>query len=142
MPRVRHGVPHSQRRRWIRSDKRYSFPRMGVHPVLVLEQATERQSNLSMLIAFGPRGARVGIEQHRAPWRGVHVTVVSTISSLPPMIADELWREADVFTDLKSKIARDPSDRAAPREPRYHAPQFLQRATTTAPRGDDDDFDD
>jgi hypothetical protein len=65
---------------------------------------------------------------HRAPWRGVHVTVVSTISSLPPMIADELRREADVFTDLKSKIARDPSDRAAPREPRYHAPQFLQRA--------------
>jgi hypothetical protein len=58
------------------------------------------------------------------------------------MIADELRREADVFTDLvelKSKIARDPSERAAPR---YHAPQFLQRATTTAPRGDDDDFDD
>ena len=77
--------------------------------------------------------------------RGVHVTVVSTISSQPPMIADELRREADVFTDLvelKSKIARDPSERAAPREPRYHAPQFLQRATTTAPRGDDDDFDD
>ncbi len=77
--------------------------------------------------------------------RGVHVTVVSTISSQPPMIADELRREADVFTDtdlveLKSKIARDPSERAAPREPRYHAPQFLQRATTT--RGDDDDSDD
>ena len=77
--------------------------------------------------------------------RGVHVTVVSTISSQPPMIADDLRREADVFTDLvelKSKIARDPSERAAPREPRYHAPQFLQRATTTAPGGDDDDFDD
>ena len=77
--------------------------------------------------------------------RGVHVTVVSTISSQPPLIADELRREADVFTDLvelKSKIARDPSERAAPREPRYHAPQFLQRTTTTAPRDDDDDFDD
>src|SRR5712675_621199 len=77
--------------------------------------------------------------------RGVRVTVVSTISSQPPMIADELRREADVFTDLvelKSKIARDPSERAAPREPRPHAPQFLQRATTTVPRGDDDDFDD
>src|SRR3981189_1575595 len=77
--------------------------------------------------------------------RGVRVTVVSTISSQPPMIADELRREADVFTDLvelKSKIARDPSERGAPREPRYHAPQFLQRATTTVPRGDDDDFDD
>src|SRR6202140_2912561 len=53
--------------------------------------------------------------------RGVHVTVVSTLSSQPPMIADELRRQADVFTDLvelKSKIGRDPSERPAPREPR------------------------
>src|SRR3984893_2359569 len=53
--------------------------------------------------------------------RGVHVTVVSTISSQPPMIADELRRQADVFTDLmelKSKIGRDPPERPAPREPR------------------------
>jgi uncharacterized LabA/DUF88 family protein len=77
--------------------------------------------------------------------RGVRVTVVSTISSQPPMIADELRRQADVFTDLlelKSKIGRDPSERPAPREPRQHAPQFLQRATTMPPRSDDDDFDD
>jgi hypothetical protein len=32
--------------------------------------------------------------------RGVHVTVVSTMKSHPPMIADELRRQADVFTDL------------------------------------------
>jgi hypothetical protein len=44
--------------------------------------------------------------------------------------------------ELKSKIGRDPSERPAPREPRHHAPQFLQRAITTAPRGDNDDFDD
>ena len=77
--------------------------------------------------------------------RGVRVTVVSTISSQPPMIADELRRQADVFTDLvelKTKIGRDPSERPAPREPRYQTPQFLQRATTVAPRGDDDEFDD
>src|SRR5271167_2507585 len=68
--------------------------------------------------------------------RGVRVTVVSTISSQPPMIADELRRQADVFTDLvelQSKLGRDPSERLAPREPRHHSPQFLQRATTTAP---------
>jgi uncharacterized LabA/DUF88 family protein len=44
--------------------------------------------------------------------RGVHVTVVSTLS----MIDDELRRQADVFTDLvelKSKIGR-----SAPSEPR------------------------
>ena len=78
--------------------------------------------------------------------RGVRVTVVSTISSQPPMIADELRRQADVFTDLvelQSKLGRDPSERPAPREPRHHAPQFLQRATTMAPKGaGDDDFED
>jgi uncharacterized LabA/DUF88 family protein len=48
--------------------------------------------------------------------RGVRVTVVSTISSQPPMIADELRRQADVFTDLvelQSKLGRDPSKRTA-----------------------------
>src|SRR5260370_13073897 len=32
--------------------------------------------------------------------RGVRVTVVSTISTQPPMVADELRRQADVFLDL------------------------------------------
>jgi len=48
--------------------------------------------------------------------RGVHVTVISTMSSQPPMIADELRRQADVFTDLaalQSKLSRDPSERPA-----------------------------
>jgi uncharacterized LabA/DUF88 family protein len=69
--------------------------------------------------------------------RGVRVTVVSTISSHPPMIADELRRQADVFTDLvelRSKLGRDPSERPAPREPRYQAPM--------PPKPDEDDDDD
>ena len=73
--------------------------------------------------------------------RGVRVTVISTISSQPPMIADELRRQADVFTDLmelQGKIGRDPAERPAPREPRHQTPQFLQRSATVAPRGDDD----
>jgi uncharacterized LabA/DUF88 family protein len=48
--------------------------------------------------------------------RGMRVTVVSTISSQPPMIADELRRQADVFTDLvelQSKPGRNPSERPA-----------------------------
>jgi uncharacterized LabA/DUF88 family protein len=32
--------------------------------------------------------------------RGVRVTVISTIRSQPPMIADELRRQADIFVDL------------------------------------------
>ena len=41
--------------------------------------------------------------------RGVRVTVVSTISCQPALVADELRRQADVFTDLvelRSKISR------------------------------------
>ena len=33
--------------------------------------------------------------------RGVRVTVVSTIATQPPMIADDLRRQADVFVDLR-----------------------------------------
>jgi uncharacterized LabA/DUF88 family protein len=56
--------------------------------------------------------------------RGFHVTVVSAISVKPPMIADELRRQADVFTDvieLRDKIGRDPAERSVSRE-RGHAP--------------------
>ncbi len=41
--------------------------------------------------------------------RGVRVTVVSTFQSSPPMVADELRRQADTFVelnDLASKISR------------------------------------
>ncbi len=44
--------------------------------------------------------------------RGVRVTVISTISRQPPMIADELRRQADVFVDLeelRSELSREPS---------------------------------
>ena len=57
--------------------------------------------------------------------RGVRVTVISTISTQPPMVADELRRQADVFLDiveLQSKIGRDPSERAAARAARRRAP--------------------
>ena len=48
--------------------------------------------------------------------RGVRVTVVSTISSRPPIIAGELRRQADIFIDLvelQSKVSRDLSKRRA-----------------------------
>jgi uncharacterized LabA/DUF88 family protein len=87
--------------------------------------------------------------------RGVRVTVVSTISTQPPMVADELRRQADIFLDiveLQGKIGRDPAERASrePREPRgeRHTPQFLQRSTAAPQRAgagaaaDDDEFED
>src|SRR3954466_16398984 len=66
--------------------------------------------------------------------RGVRVTVLSTIATQPPMIADELRRQADVFTDLvelQSKLGRDPAERPA-RDIRAHPPKFLQQ-----PKGND-----
>src|SRR5580692_5010840 len=66
--------------------------------------------------------------------RGVRVTVVSTISSQPPIIADELRRQADVFTDLmelQSKLGRGPSQRPAPREANQHTTHYVQRRTAS-----------
>jgi uncharacterized LabA/DUF88 family protein len=62
--------------------------------------------------------------------RGVRVTVVSTISSQPPMIADALRRQADVFTDLvelQSKLGRDPPVRQAPRAPVETLPGLVRK---------------
>ena len=47
--------------------------------------------------------------------KGVRVTVISSITSRPPMIADELRRQCDEFVDLSniiSKIGRPPEERA------------------------------
>ncbi|ATQ68765.1 MULTISPECIES: LabA-like NYN domain-containing protein [Methylosinus] len=47
--------------------------------------------------------------------KGVRVSVISTITTQPPMIADELRRQSDEFVDLihlVGKIGRDPGERA------------------------------
>ncbi|MEN0040084.1 MAG: NYN domain-containing protein [Pseudomonadota bacterium] len=58
--------------------------------------------------------------------KGRRVTIVSTTSSQPPMIADDLRRQADVFIDLKS--LQDEIGRSNDRNPRSQ-------------RDDDDDND-
>jgi uncharacterized LabA/DUF88 family protein len=48
--------------------------------------------------------------------KGKKVSVVSTLQTQPPMIADDLRRQADHFIelgDLQKAIGRDPSERAA-----------------------------
>jgi uncharacterized LabA/DUF88 family protein len=70
--------------------------------------------------------------------RGVRVSVVSTVTTQPPMVADDLRRQADEFIDLASlqaKIGRDPGDRPADRGNRMglsgaggsQMPGFIQR---------------
>jgi uncharacterized LabA/DUF88 family protein len=51
--------------------------------------------------------------------RGVRVSVVSTVRSQPPMIADELRRQADFFVELdqlKPKICREATARQSERD--------------------------
>jgi uncharacterized LabA/DUF88 family protein len=67
--------------------------------------------------------------------KGRRVSIVSTLQTQPPMVADELRRQADQFIDLaelEEKICRDPATRPVrpPRDPaetrgsvgRRHAP--------------------
>lgn len=52
--------------------------------------------------------------------KGVRVTVVSTIQSNPPMVADELRRQADFFLDLdtlRAEIARNPGSGGRTNDP-------------------------
>lgn len=65
--------------------------------------------------------------------RGVRVSVVSTVATQPPMVADELRRQADEFVDLASlanRIGRDPAERAARIATEQHTPNFLRRPAT------------
>jgi len=65
--------------------------------------------------------------------RGRRVSVVSTLQTQPPMVADELRRQADQFidlADLEKLIGRDPSTRPT-REPAARA--GYSRAAQAAP---------
>jgi uncharacterized LabA/DUF88 family protein len=68
--------------------------------------------------------------------RGRKVSVISTLSTQPPMIADELRRQADHFVDLatlQTRVGRDPSERqqrAAERvQPNAFADEFEDEET-------------
>jgi uncharacterized LabA/DUF88 family protein len=73
--------------------------------------------------------------------KGVRVSVISTITTQPPMVADELRRQADEFVDLAqlaTKIGRDPSERAE-RQARFPDRRPQERVPLGA--GSDDIFD-
>ncbi|MGL3107981.1 LabA-like NYN domain-containing protein [Bradyrhizobium sp. BR 1432] len=76
--------------------------------------------------------------------RGVRVAVVSTIATQPPMVADELRRQADVFIDLaelQAKVGRDPSERQAARERGEARGQYAQRQVSPRSSSGNDEFD-
>src|SRR3954471_10418593 len=74
--------------------------------------------------------------------RGRRVSVVSTLQSQPPMVADELRRQADQFidlADLKDFICRDPDTRPV-RDPgpRQRAGASRSSSTLDFPDADED----
>jgi uncharacterized LabA/DUF88 family protein len=86
--------------------------------------AMEIAAHTDQIVLFsGDRDFRPLVEAVQR--RGVRVTVVSTISCQPPMVADDLRRQADIFIDLmdlRASIAREPLDRPVLREPRPQGP--------------------
>jgi uncharacterized LabA/DUF88 family protein len=59
--------------------------------------------------------------------KGKKVSVMSTLTTQPPMIADELRRQADHFVDLatlRAQIGRDPSERAQRQAERVQSTTF------------------
>lgn len=68
--------------------------------------------------------------------KGKRVSVVSTLQTQPPMVADELRRQADQFIeigDLEQLICRDPGQQRPVREPREAGRETRERSF--APRG-------
>jgi uncharacterized LabA/DUF88 family protein len=88
----------------------------GSMDVELAVHALEIAEHIDQLVLFSGNGDfRPLVEAVQR--RGVHVTVVSTICSQPPMIAGELRRQADFFIDLaelRTKIARQLVERLVP----------------------------
>ncbi len=67
--------------------------------------------------------------------KGVRVSVVSTVATQPPMVADELRRQADEFIDLTNiiaRIGRDPGERPARQTDQRRAHSAFQANTQPA----------
>lgn len=81
-------------------------------------EALELSENVDHFVIFSGDGDfRVLVEALQR--RGRKVTIVSTISSQPPMIADDLRRQADHFIDLQTlqtEVGRELSERPTQRE--------------------------
>ncbi|MGR4000672.1 MAG: NYN domain-containing protein [Alphaproteobacteria bacterium] len=97
-----------------RAPKRYSMD------VDLAVDMMEIAPHLDHIVLFsGAGGFRRLVEAVQR--RGIRVTVVSTVATQPPMIADDLRRQADNFLDLsriRGKIAREDGGHHEGRGPR------------------------
>jgi uncharacterized LabA/DUF88 family protein len=76
--------------------------------------AMEQSETVDHLVIFSGDGDFTNLVE-ALQRRGRKVSVISTMATQPPMIADDLRRQADHFIDLlslKAEIGRDPAERA------------------------------
>ncbi len=90
--------------------------------------------------------------------KGVKVSVVSTVTTQPPMVADDLRRQADEFIDLvnlQARLGRDSGERGShpqggyqsggrhePRQAQSGLPSFIERKPAAPIRGLEPDDED
>ena len=70
---------------------------------------------------------------HIVLFSGKRVSVVSSLATTPPMVADELRRQADQFVDLadlQDEVGRDPAERAQREQRRRAEPSPLDEFET------------
>ena len=97
--------------------------------------AMEMAENLDHMVLFSGDGDFRSLVE-AVQRKGVRVSVVSTVTTQPPMVADELRRQADEFIDLVHLIARIGRDGERPER----APRTERRpiAREYVPAPDDD----
>lgn len=106
--------------------------------------AMELAENLDHIVIFSGDGDFRCLVQ-ALQQKGKRVSVVSTLQTQPPMVADELRRQADQFVDLvelKDVICRPQSSRPPPREPVPHdgKPIFAPSDTRDLLHHEDEDL--
>lgn len=102
--------------------------------------AMEMAEHLDHLVLFSGDGDFRSLVE-AVQRKGVRVSVISTITTQPPMIADELRRQADEFIDLvhlASRIGRDPGERAE-RMQRYQERRPATQTTADEPEHEGED---
>jgi len=112
----------SQGRRRVKGD-------MNIELTVDMMEIAEKLDHIVLLSGNGDYRRLVESVQRK----GVRVSVVSTVRSQPPMIADDLRRQADVFVELRD-LQNDIARAATSHPPRQE--------TTPAGAADYEEFDD
>ena len=94
--------------------------------------AMEMAENIDHMVLFSGDGDFRSLVE-AVQRKGVRVSVVSTVQTQPPMVADELRRQADEFVDLANLMPRIGRDADRPERVERTTRYADRRAATLAP---------